>query len=274
MADSKPFEVNLYDGAVHLRRQSNHVYRVRVEGGKSLYVPNATSIIGMKDKSRALIPWALRTAAKAFDQSVPTGARITMNPAQKQKIMEALVNAPDVVRDRAGDVGREVHEWIETYLLCQKAGDDLPTIPQGLEITRPLQQFVQWVERNNVRCIGVERPIFSRAHWYTGTADLVLQVGNEIGVYDAKTGKSIYPEVMIQTAAYQAALDEEHPGRPVQHRGVLFFERDDDGNLIGDMEVVRLPDTFERDFETFLALKTVYRFDKDGIKDLRSARYS
>lgn len=270
---SKPFDVELYSGSVQLKRSTNHQYRVRVDGGKSYICPNATTIIGMKDKSRALIPWALKTAAQAFDLSVPTNASIKMNPAQKQKIMEAIVNAPDVVRDQAGDVGTQVHQFIEDYFTAMLTGGKEPGVKAlDAELQRACGQFINWVRKNDVEPVAMEKPIFSKEHFYTGTTDLVLRVRGRLGLWDAKTGKSVYPEVMLQTSAYKEAWDEENPGDMIVERGVLFFPRED-YELVGDMEAIVLPDTHERDFAAFLALKTVYRFDKDGYKDLQGARF-
>ena len=272
---SKPFDVDLYGGLVNLRRGKNHTYYVRVEGGKAYRVPNATTIIGMKDKSRALIPWALRTAAEAFLKSVPTNVTIKMTDRQRQRIADAIISAPDTVRDEAGDIGTQVHDFIEQFLLTQIGQQDsYPDVNRfDKNLGRACGQFMNWYERNNVKPIAMEKPIFSRQHFYSGTMDIVLSVNGKLGVWDAKTGKSPYPEVMLQTSAYMEAYNEEHPNAPVTERGLLFFPREDQ-ELIGDMDAFLLPDTHERDFATFLALKDVYEFDKKAFKELRDARHS
>jgi len=292
-----PFESTIYGGEIELRRGGNHVYRMREKGGKSYPVPNCTTILGMKDKTRMLLPWQARVCAfvavehvKPILDLLPQGdMKFSLTDKARQNIRLGLqelgpkvLNASNAVRDSAGDIGTQVHQYIEDFFTAKLSRKARAPGVAGLdiEVKRAVQFFAAWAKRNEVRPIAMERAVFSREHFYTGQLDLILEVGGETGVWDAKTGKGVYPEVMLQMAAYRQAYNEEmkYLSEPplAGRNGVLLFTREErspvDKFLTGDFEAIILPATHKRDFETFKALQTVYKFDKAANKDLREAR--
>jgi len=291
---SKPLEAHLYNDRVELRRGSNHAYRARIEGGKSYPVPNVTTILGMKDKSRALMWWQAKVIkyvvdqrAKAMMASLPqVGVSFRMSENGRAKMIadvrgmvDAVGTAADEVRDAAGDVGTQIHAYIEDYMNAKLAKKSRAPGTTGLdrEVKRAVGQFATWFTNNEVEVVAVERPLFSIEHFMTGQTDFILRVAGKLGVWDAKTGANVYPEVMMQRAAYREMWDEEFPNNTCDDAGgVLFFCREEvdpvTKTLTGDFEAIHMPDTHQRDFEAFLACKTLYRFDKDAYKDLKAAR--
>ena len=275
---SKAFEAVLYGGNVVISRSANHRYRVSKHGAKSTPCPSVTTILGKKDKSRALLPWATRCSAEKFLQLVQPDTDYRWNAAELADMKAQIENASNEKRDAAGDAGTLVHEWIESIYIGLMNKTAAPTLPEGDWVTdgvlRAATKFLNWVERFEVYPLAMERAVYSMAQHYSGQTDTVLVVGGRVGIWDAKTGKSIYPEVMIQTAAYASALGEEGI-MPVADpdRGVTLFERGPDGDLTGEFEPVEFPySRMSHDLQAFHALHKVYKWDRGAFAELKKIR--
>lgn len=295
---SKPLEAELYSGRVELRRGANHVYRARVEGGRSYVVQGVTNAIKMVDKSRTLMPWQQKVIAFVVNEHAQPMLNLVKQAAADRHfrirpdaidrgikaMVRAVHTATDDVRDEAGDVGTQVHAYVEDYMLAaqrKQAGDNAVRAPgtTGLasQVRRACHQFAKWFVDNEVEVHEVERLVFSIDHWYSGQLDYLLTVAGNKGVWDAKTGKGVYPEVLLQRSAYKAAWDEEYPNdEPLGPGGILFFQREEVNPrvkvLSGEFEPIALPDTHERDFAAFLACMTLKKFDSAAYKELQEAR--
>ena len=300
---SEPFERTIYNGQVFLKRDRNHRYKVQKAGdAKPVAVPSVTTIINMKAKP-ILIPWAAGKAADKFEElahsraerypSIMTNPRTSEDAPIAPLFLEDIYAWAELIRkahsaksEGAADIGTAVHQWAEISFLTLAQGGKFQDLkaPTGdwatEEATNACRELISWIRRNNVKAggDGIERPVYSLARHYTGCADLLLKVNGRDGLWDMKTGKSVYPEVMMQTAAYARALTEETrhvSGGPVAvdnlDRGVLLFVRDKDGNLNGDLEVVHLAEDMTADLRAFDALHEIYRWNRGAWAELMKA---
>lgn len=299
---SKAFEAVLYNGDVHLKRGGNHVYRVTVEGGKSYPCVSATGVVGMKDKSRALMSWQAKVISyvvgegvEALIDSLPeAGVSFKFTEQAHAKMVAGLsalkrkcLKATDEIRDAAADEGTLIHDYIERWFKSRANGDESPPQMRGFTpaAKKAMKAFCKWAVDNDVELVAAERPVFSKEHFYTGQTDLVLRVNGEVGLWDVKTGKDLYADVMLQTAGYRQAWNEEAayvddltampeitgPG------GAILFEREETDPvtkfLTGNVEVCHFdPAKTEPATETFNALLQVKRWDTRAWKDFKEHR--
>lgn len=259
---SEPTRSELYDGEVILTMDRRHVYRARIGDAKTVHVPNVTTILNQKDKSRALLPWAAGLAADHIREILKPGISTQLNEIEIDMAVETARNAHNVKRDAAASVGSIVHDYARRRLTGEDV--DWPSHPQALN---GADAFEAWLGQHEVQPIKVERQVLSKKHLYCGTADLLARIDNKVTLGDFKTSKDIYDEVFIQTAPYQKAMEEEL-GVKIEQRAVMHFDKEN-----GDFRYALIPnDTLEDDFECFLALKKVYTWNKTAWPRVKAAR--
>jgi hypothetical protein len=132
-----------------------------------------------------------------------------------------------------------VHQYAE----CFFKGLPLPELKTP-ESRLSAEAFHKWIEANKIEVLAVERRIFSKEFFYAGTCDLVAKIDGKLGVIDYKTSSGIYPEMQMQTAAYQHALQEEK-NLVFPERWIVRFDK-----VSGEFEAKPFYD-FENDFAGF-----------------------
>jgi hypothetical protein len=201
--------ISLYKGTVQIRyTEANHAYWL-LQKPKMKRLTGVTSFTGkVIDKSDFLISWALELTADYLEahQDEMRGKK-----ADLAAIFESAKVASQVEKERAIEIGKGVHAWIEAH-----ANGNTPEMPTDPKVLQGVLAFVEWAEQNKVKFLWSERIVYSKKHGYVGTADagLKLQAGPLKGMTvlgDYKVSNGLYPAVKMQTAAYQGALQEENP---------------------------------------------------------------
>lgn len=157
----------------------------------------------------------------------------------------------------AADIGTNVHDYAE----CFFKNKTLPPLMTD-QAKRGVDAFHKWLAAHNVKIKDSERRVFSQMYYYAGTCDFTAEIDGENGVGDIKTSSGIYPEMRMQTAAYQNALEEElNIQYPV--RWIVRFDKKS-----GEFEAKSFRN-FNLDFQGFLAahklhqtLKTIEKENK------------
>lgn len=109
---------------------------------------------------------------------------------------------------KAGEIGTQVHALIEWNLrrtLGQAVGPEPRVVDAG---QWAFMAYQDWAQSVNLKPLFIEQVVFSRAHKYAGTMDLLAEVNGAVTLVDFKTGKAIYAEAHLQNVAYQVALRE------------------------------------------------------------------
>jgi hypothetical protein len=260
----------LHGGRVHLNFYPNaHRYTAEVDGAKAINVASSTGITGTLDKSRFLIPWASRTStAKAKDTIVdPTIAimKQKLTPAKKikallalwdevnmGKLLQAVQDAPDEVRDEAADVGSIAHDWLQQYML-----DRNPDRPLNALANNAIDAGLKWMDKHHVEFMGIERRVYSLILGVAGTTDFFGLIDGELSILDWKSGNGIYDEAFLQTALYQGAIEEED-GVKIANRWIVRIDKN-----TGEMyERKETRETVEADLTAFMHLKGAYEWKK------------
>lgn len=206
MQPDKDRSTILYDGTIEIKFvDSNHSYWKRTkqdDGSWSGFkrVSGSTTIIGIMDKSGALVPWA----TKIFWRHL------------KNILLERVINVYDLDEGRvlhrtrkesASTSGSLVHDWIEQYTKGFN-----PPMPDQPAVLNGVNAFLDWVKQERVHIIGSETLIYSKEYDYCGQADFVFykdgEDPNHIYLGDYKTSNGLYVGVMLQTASYLKAIEE------------------------------------------------------------------
>lgn len=135
--------------------------------------------------------------------------------------MGFLKELPYQKKQRAADIGTEVHTAIEAYTL----GKPMP--PWALAIRPRMHQFERFLIEWRPTFELAEAAVYSRSQWYAGTLDVICTIPVELltplviaslgltipedrdylrGLGDYKTSqRGIYSEIALQLAAYRHA---------------------------------------------------------------------
>ena len=165
---------------------------------------SVTSLTGLLPKN--LVWWAGNSVADcAFNKQdewkhLPT----------KEERYEYVRRAHDRIKDKAADLGSEVHRFVEAMNL----GKPTPTWP--LPVRARMASFQKFVDDVKPEMEAAEFKCYSRTYGYAGTCDMLAKIDGRLAVIDLKTSKSIWPEAALQVAAYARAdfiiADPFHPG--------------------------------------------------------------
>jgi hypothetical protein len=190
--------ISLYGGDVHLEFDDRlHAYRWRE---KDLLVSGVTKIIGILDKP-ALVQWSANMACEFIRdnfQGLIDGA-VPLDDLLKQAKTAHRRTSKD-----ATDIGKTVHQFAEDVLKDGRAA--LPSDPLA---RKGAQAFLDWFHSNKLETSDSERMVFSKTWYYAGTVDWFGRLNGIPTVLDFKTSSSVYPEMLLQIAAYCIALNEE-----------------------------------------------------------------
>ena len=230
---------------------------------------SVTKIIGGGIPKPALINWAKKfTAEYACDNLAQLNALLAPNGegvVDRDGAVDWLKGAAFRDRDRKADLGTYVHNATEAYVL----GKPFPAWPP---LVKPrMLAFERFLARYEPTYEATEASVYNRTEKYAGTLDAILMIGRgpHAGrrfVGDTKTGgKSIYPEVALQLAAYRYAEfiglpdGSEKEMTPVDGAVALHLPESGDFDLI---QVDAGPDVFR----AFLYVREVFRFTSETAK--------
>lgn len=280
MAGEKYTDV-MYGGRVMLTfTPGNHQYKAAVDGAKPYNVPSATTITGVKDKSRFLIPWASRVNTEATVATIINPTRDLLRskaPATKVvkalrefydevgmgKLLQAAQNAHDTIKEDAGDVGTIAHEWLQKYI---KTGEQ-PDRPLNPLANNAINAGLDWIAKHKVEFIGVERRVFSLELGVAGTTDFYGKVDGALAILDWKSGSGIYDEMFMQIALYQTAIEEEDQAQ-IDARWIINIDK-----KTGEMkDELRDNNTLKEDMDGFRGLLAAYNWQKAKQKNWRVAQ--
>lgn len=258
--------------------EAKHYYTVSVPSIKreKVYQPGVTSIIKMKDKSGPLCWWTAeqceayaRLKIAELQENVAINGGAPLTNVSLDFVYETLAQMRYHYRDvakRAANVGSIVHDYLYRHLTCVAFGGEEPQRPQitddfteemCVQADNAIDAGLQFFEEHEMKPITMEQPVWSATHGYVGTDDFIGLVDGELCTCDYKTSKSLYPEVWLQTAAYQHAYQEEHPRAAILARWGINVGKD--GTLYAER---RGQELFETDFKAFLGLLEIWRWDR------------
>lgn len=192
-------------------------------------VPGTTTILGILNKP-ALVSWANKLGLEGVDSS---------------KYVDA-----------AARIGTLAHYLVQ----CDLTGETPDTTEYGaMEIDKAenaLLSYYEWKKTKNIKAIENELPLVSEKYRYGGTIDFYCDMDGTLWLIDFKTGKAIYPEMLIQLASYRHLLIEN--GYSVDKAKILRIGRDETEGF----EEKTITD-FTKHWELFKHCIEIYRLQKE-----------
>ncbi|MEK7574015.1 MAG: hypothetical protein AAB514_00580 [Patescibacteria group bacterium] len=198
----------------------------------------------------------------------------------------------EAIKKQSASEGTLMHETIEQILIGQSPVID-PNIAPAVEA------FLKLREEKNIQVDEqfVEKQIVHFDERYAGTLDALALIDGKFGVLDIKTSQAIYRDYNLQTAAYMAAVQNEH--KNIQTRWILRIDQIKDclecgatlrqkggrekiklpwingstsakakncehrwSELKGNIELKEFP-YWEEDFKAFLGAKKLWEWEND-----------
>jgi hypothetical protein len=159
-------------------------------------VPGVTTLLGKGLPKPALPYWSAKSVAEYVvdnPEQVDNLRSLGRGPA-----VAALKAIPWQARDEAAVRGTDVHKLAEEIIHGREV--DVPE-----HLLAHVEGYVRWLDEFSVEPILTEFQVASRTHWYAGTGDAVVRIGDTAWLLDWKTSKGVYGETALQTAAYAGA---------------------------------------------------------------------
>lgn len=232
-------EESLYDGEVKLVFDAKkHAYRY---GEK--FVPGVTSVLKLLNKP-ALVPWAANQCASYVKSKAKDG----MTRPEIVALADEARKAYQRFTDEAADIGSLVHNYAESVLKGEEVA-----LPEHPAAVKGCNAFEEWRKSHEIKCLASEMIIFSKEMFYAGTADFYGYIDGELVVADFKTSSGIWNEYLLQTAAYQLAIEEEANVK-IQARWIIRLDK-----KTGDFEAKRFPHS-EAHCEAWRTLRKLYSY--------------
>jgi hypothetical protein len=273
-------------------------YRVTPEGRE--LQAGVTSVVKIIDKSEVLMRWAIKKALEKLKKLLILGEYVITdaNNDEPKLLFETILD--DIINlakkadreelEAAGETGHAAHEWIENYIhsIIEEKEDRrlelLSKFPSDERAANAVTAALEWMHKHNVRWISTERKCFSRKYKYAGTADGLAIVDSctnkdccpesfkdRYTLVDWKTSNFLYIEYLLQTAAYQQAIQEES-GQTIEDRWIIRLGKED---AEFDPWHVSGKELFDQDFQGFLNALALYRSVhkiEDRIDDIKEKK--
>lgn len=129
-------------------------------------------------------------------------------------------------RDAAANAGTIAHYLVECDL--RKIQPDTSQMHPDL-VAKAMQAFEnyrEWREVYNLQVIASELPLVSERYGYGGTLDCVSYITGRLSMTDWKTGDGVYPDFLLQMAAYVNLWEEHHPEEPIERIDLIRFAKE------------------------------------------------
>lgn len=196
-------------------------------------VPGVTTVLSVLAKP-ALVTWANRLGLEGIDVTKYV--------------------------DKTASIGTLAHYLVE----CHVKGEEPDLTPFSAEeiqrATWALESYYTWHGTSKPKPVATELQLVSERWRYGGTVDMIASMAGKRWVVDFKTGKAIYPEHIIQVAAY-LQLARENGYRPNGARIVRIGRTPDEGFE----ERVFLARDLKRHWEIFKHALAIYELRR-GLK--------
>lgn len=157
-------------------------------------VPGVTTIVGRFKESGGLLQWAF---------------------AQGQAAERGEIKGLYDKRDEAADAGTLAHALVEAHINKLP----LPVLPDneiGTFAQQGFENYLAWQSDSKITVISQEMEMVSEVYSYGGCPDAIgLDSKGQLCLLDWKTSNKIFPEFLIQLAAYRVLWEENHPDQPL-----------------------------------------------------------
>jgi hypothetical protein len=166
----------------------------------------------------------------------------------------------------ACDIGTFAHAMVEQHIKGLESDAVLDTAPQDLRdrICNAFGEYLEWEQQTRVKFIAQEIPLVSELYRFGGCPDAIGIINDKRCLIDWKTSNGVYPDHLIQLAAYQNLWNENFPDQQLDDVSYLCrFSKE-----FADFEVRKFGDHTTA-WELFKLYRQAYELDKQLKKRVR-----
>lgn len=161
------------------------------------------------------------------------------------------------VRDEAADCGTMAHEAVEHWIKGLEWKWVYPEQEKTKRAQKAYNAFLEWANQTQLKVTHTEVALVSEKHKFGGTLDAMLIQGKR-SLGDWKTSNKVYPEYLVQVAAYGILWEENFPDQPIEGGyHLLRFDKE-----YGDFHHSWWSE-LESAKRAFLLLREAYEIDKE-----------
>ena len=198
-------------------------------------VPGVTTVIGRFKDSGGLLWWA-------FEQG---------KSAERGEI-----NTLYDKRDEAASLGTTVHEMVEAHIDGVEYVIDPDYTEEQIEkVWAAYGAYFEWQKNCGMEFVAQEIPLVSEQHQFGGCPDAIARINGKLCLIDWKTSGGVYPDYLIQLAAYKQ-LWEEAGNEPIEGFHLCRFDKE-----YGDFAHHYFPE-LDDGWEQFKLFRAAYEIDK------------
>ena len=207
------------------RINSGSGHRYTIDGKPATGVTTALKAI---DKP-ALVGWAARQVAEHVADNLDGLLDRLYNAGGREPFIDYLRAIPWQSRNSAATRGTNVHNIAD--LIHRGKFTDVSE-----EAAPYIDQYLQFLDDFNAKVVQSEFVVAHRGLRYAGTADSIIDVDHPDlrgrGLFDIKTGKGVYGDFALQSAAYRFAEvmligDEELPMVSTDFGAIIHLSEDE-----------------------------------------------
>lgn len=190
--------------------------------------------------------------------SVTTALLIIRKPFLERWRGELGNEEADRVRDKAGDLGSQVHNC------CQALDEGKPYIATSQDVEAMVTAYREWAETMVKAWVKIEEVVKCDHYQYAGRLDRVaiLKGDRKPTVLDLKTSSMVSKDMGLQLAAYQHCLEDA--GITPHRRIVLHLDKKSPGKPPKAHEFF----DYQKDFRLFLYSLELYKYFEGGKKNV------
>ena len=223
--------IKVYTGEEITFYPDSHRYK---RDGDSGYMISPSAIVGILDKSTALMIWNNNLIRSYFQKEI-----VKENTYLGEEVLDKLEVAfkeRERVLEEAKSVGTIVHDYAEAFAYYKVMGGEAPEIAEDTPqaALNGINAFLEWINKHNVEFVDVEKLVYSKNHDYVGHLDALCRIDGKLTLLDYKTSKDVYTSQLYQVAGYKVALIEENKywGKDENIETYILNFNKETGNLI------------------------------------------
>ena len=160
------------------------------------------------------------------------------------------------VRDQAADAGTLAHRAVEAYVRGTPVSFESPDVEVAVRAERAFGAFLRWAEQTKLKVTESEVSLISETYRYGGTLDAILVDGKR-AIGDWKSSNALYPEYLLQIAAYGKLWEEVRGEKAEGGYHLLRFDK-----TYGDFTHKWWAE-LETAWQAFLHCRALYDMDKE-----------
>ncbi len=189
--------------------------RSRYRTADGSVVPGVTTVISnLGFSTRGLMYWGFKCGVAAGLEAGLAGKR------------ECDTKLDDV-REGLADAGKLAHLFAQHDIQGKPRPPTTGIAPEIIaKAEDSFGSYLAWKERTRLELVASEVQLVSEKHRYGGRVDGVIRFGEAFGILDFKSSKELYPDAIVQVAAYGEAWTENNPDLPITEWHVLRWGPD------------------------------------------------